>query len=126
MAVPTIRFDSITPFRSPDAFAHGIRISGGSSHGFLCALQRAPSIVSRLHLPEPEDSVKHDTCHAHHQNRDQPLFHSVCALTVSDVTGNDQAENADVDTPVHRLRHDVVQGAKTGELIEHEWQDRYH
>ena len=88
--------------------------------------RRALRVVRRLHLPQFEYAVEHRHCHAHNQALRKPLLYAVRALAVGNIAGDDQGQDAHVDRPVHRLRHDEVERAEAGKLVEHEWQDRYH
>ena len=82
-------------------------------------------VIGRLHLSQFQDAVEYGDHHRNDQKPGKPPFHAVRPFAVGDIAGDDQAENADVDGPVHKLRHDEVQGTEAGELVQHEWQNRH-
>src|SRR5260370_37194402 len=110
-------------FRSAKAL-RSLRKKGG--WWLLRSFLRAARVVVCLHSPQPEDAIEHSEHHDDYQEAGAPPLHGVIAVPVEDIADCDQKENDGVDDPVHGLRHDVVQCAEAGQLIEEEWEDRCH
>lgn len=77
-------------------------------------------------MPQLQNAVENHEDHEDDEGSGAVPFHSVIALAVEDVAGDDQGEDDGVDDPVHCLGDDVVQRSEAGELIEEERQDRDH